>query len=389
MTRSVVGLIAAREISSRLQQRGFRIGFAVSVLVAIVAVALPAVFGGDSKAARYDVGLVVDNPQLERALAAGGRVDVHRAGPDVAESRVRSGDWDAAVLPGSRLLTQRSDDAIVGVVQAAYRTATTLDRLHESGLSDGAAVRALTVAPLAVRPTEPKDKQERSAIAVLSILLLFSQLITFCTWVAMGVVEEKSSRVVELVLAAVRPLQLLTGKLFGIGVLAAAQVLALATAALVSASVAGTLTVPVSALATAAVGFVAFLFGYGFFAALAAALASTVSRQEEVSGVLAPVTVTLTACYGAGFAAVNDPESTLGRLLSILPPVSVIGMPARVAGGSVPLLDVALAAGLLALATAAVVVVAARIYRASVLHSGTRVPLRRAWRGEAVGAEPG
>ncbi|HVU93140.1 MAG TPA: ABC transporter permease, partial [Jatrophihabitans sp.] len=276
---SAVLLIAMREVTTRLQQRGYRIGLGIGVLVVVVAVALPGVFSGKDEPSRYDVGVAVRQPALAQTLAAG-PVRVHRADPAAAEQKVRSGTWDAAVLPGGRLVAPHAGDEVVGVVQAAYRTATTLDRLERSGLSAADARRALSVHPLAVHTTADKDRDQRRAIAVLAILLLFSQLVTFCTWAAMGVVEEKSSRVVELVLASVRPLQLLAGKLLGIGVVAAAQVLALGVAALVSASVAGSLTVPASAVGTLVVGFVAFLFGYAFFGALAAALGATVSRQE-------------------------------------------------------------------------------------------------------------
>ena len=168
--------------------------------------------------------------------------------------------------------------------------------------------------------------------------------------------------------------------------MAAAQVLALGVAALVSATVAGTLTIPATAIVSVLVAFVGFLLGYAFFAALAAALGSTVSRQEEVSGVLAPVTLTLTVCYAASFATTSDPHSTFARLVSIIPPLSAIGMPARIARGPVPALDIALAVVLLVLATAGIVTVAARIYRASILHSGTRVPLRTAWRDASSSA---
>jgi hypothetical protein len=146
------------------------------------------------------------------------------------------------------------------------------------------------------------------------VIVLFSQLVTFCTWVAMGVVEEKSSRVVELVLSAVRPLQLLTGKLVGIGVLAAGQVLVLGVAGVVAALTAQTLTLPAAGIVTLLVAFVGFLLGFAFFGGLAAGLASTVSRQEEVSGILAPVSITLMVTYLAGFAAASSPDSGLATL---------------------------------------------------------------------------
>jgi ABC-2 type transport system permease protein len=198
----------------------------------------------------------------------------------------------------------------------------------------------------------------------------------------MGVVEEKASRVVELVLSSVRPMQLLAGKLLGIGALAAAQVLLLGGAAIAAAIASGTITIPASAIGTVAISFIAFVLAYAFFASLAAALGSTVSRQEEVSGVLAPVTMTLTVCYVAGFAVASNPDAGYARVLSILPPISSIAMPARIARGGVPAIDVVLAIVLLLAAAAGILAVAARIYRASILHSGTRVSLRRAWRGE-------
>ena len=97
------------------------------------------------------------------------------------------------------------------------------------------------------------------------------------------------------------------------------------------------------------------------------------------------MTITLTVCYGASLAAANSPGSTAARVLSIVPPISSLSMPARIANGGVPVLDIVVAVVLLVALAAGIVAVAARIYRASVLHSGTRVPLRRAWRGEAVG----
>ena len=389
MSSGVVALIAQREITSRLQQRGYRIGFGIALLIAVVGCVLPSFFTGTSKAATYDIAVAADPGGLSGALVAMGsaqgvHIKIHPAGAAEARAKVKAGDWDAAVLPGNQLVAQHTSDAVVAVVQDAYRLAATVKRLRADGLNDQQAAAALNVAPLPVTATASADSTQRQAIAIIAVVVLFSQLITFCTWVAMGVVEEKSSRVVELVLSSVRPMQLLTGKLVGIGALAAGQVLTLGAVALGAATAAKTLTLPASGLLTVLVSFVGFVLGFAFFGALAAALGSTVSRQEEVSGVLAPVTLTLTVCYAASFAAATNPDSSFARVLSIVPPISSIAMPGRIAHGGVPVLDVVLAVVLLLVAVAGIVAVAARVYRASVLHSGTRVPLRRAWRGEAV-----
>ncbi|MGI8678984.1 MAG: ABC transporter permease [Jatrophihabitans sp.] len=387
---NAITLIARREITSRLQQRGYRIGFGVALLIAVIACIVPAFFSGSAKATTYDVGIATSAPGLPAALTAVGtaqhiKIRIHNAAADDARKQVKDGKWDAAIVPGDKLYAQKTGDAVVGIVQNAFRLSQTVRRLDAAGLSAAQTQRALNVRALAVSSTESGDSAQRTVIAIVTIVVLFTQLATFCTWVAMGVVEEKASRVVELILSSVRPLQLLTGKLAGIGALAAGQVLLLGAVAIAAATAAGTITIPASGLLTVLVAFVGFVLGFAFFAAVAAALGSTVSRQEEVSGVLAPVTLTLTVCYAAGFAAAVHPDSTLSRVLSVVPPISSIAMPARIARGDVPVLDVVLAVVLLVLATAAIIVVAARIYRASVLHSGTRVSLKRAWRGEAVG----
>jgi ABC-2 type transport system permease protein len=358
-------------------------------VIAIIGCVLPSFFQGSDKASTYDIGVAVERPDLAAALAAVGdaqhvQIVEHHAPAAESQQKVRNGTWDAAVLPGNRLVAKHPGDTVVGIVQSAYELAATTARLRAAGLSGEQAATALAVTPLHVEATTSAQTTQKQTIAIIAVVVLFSQLVTFCTWVATGIVEEKSSRVVELVLSSVRALQLLTGKLVGIGLLAAAQVLAFGVAALVAATASGSLTVPASAVVTLAVAFVGFLLGYAFFAALAAALGSTVSRQEEVSGILAPVTIGLTVCYAASFATASSPDSAFARAVSIVPPFSAIGMPARIARGSVHVLDIVLAVALLVVATVAIVLVAARIYRASVLHTGTRVPLRQAWRGEAV-----
>jgi ABC-2 type transport system permease protein len=389
VTTSPLALIARREITTRVQQKSYRIGVGISLLIVVIACVLPAFFRGDDKPSRYDVAVAVDTQALPAALDAVAKaqhveVTVHRSAADVARERVKSGSWDAAVLPNGELVVRHSSDGVVALVQAADQLARTVTNLRSAGLTDAQVASALRVTPLQVQATASSKNSQRQTVAIFAVIVLFSQLITFCTWVAMGVVEEKASRVVELILSSVRPVQLLAGKLVGIGVLAAGQVLLLGVAAVVAATVAKTLTLAGAGIVTVVVAFIAFLLGFAFFGALAAALGSTVSRQEEVSGILAPVSITLTVCYGISFAAASSPDSGLARLASIIPPFSTIAMPARIARGGVSAVDVVLAVVLLAAAAAGIVVIAARVYRASILHSGTRVPLRTAWRGEAV-----
>lgn len=381
------GLIARREVTSRLQQRGFRISFAVALLVVVLACVLPSFFRGGNGTPTYDVGVATPSRGLSQALTAVGaaqhvHVRLHPAGVADARAQVRDGAWDVAVLPGDRLLVHAATDGSAVLVRTALQLAGTLERLRAAGLTPTQAAHALSGPPARIETVSSSRSGQRKGIAIVAVVLLFSQLVTFVTWVATGVVEEKASRVVELLLACVRPSQLLAGKLVGIGLLAAAQVLVIGLVALVAATSAGTVSVPASAITVLIGSFVGFLLGFAFFAALGAAAASTVSRQEEVSGVLAPISLTLTVSYLAAFTVAASPGSTAARVLSLVPPVSAMAMPARLAGGGVPVLDVVLAVVLLIAAAVGVLALAARIYRASILHSGTRVSLRRAWRGD-------
>jgi ABC-2 type transport system permease protein len=386
---SPVRLIARREIVARWQQRAFRIGLAVAVVIVALAALAPRVFRGVGDSTT-SVGVSGSRaPDLATAIgqeadSQGLRVDVTVTSPEEAQRRMDQGSWDAAIIDETRIVAKVSDSRAVGLLQAAYQAVATVDRLGQAGLTGAQIQQALGVGSLPVTATRSAQTNQRRAVATITVVFLFTQLIAFCTWMAMGVVEEKTSRVVELLLSAVRPLQLLTGKLLGIGALAMFQVLLIGGVALGIASSTGSLDVPASVYLIIASSFLWFVLGFAFFASVSAALASLVSRQEEVSGVMTPVTSLLLVSYLGSFVAANSPDSTLARVLSLLPPVSAIAMPARTAGGDVSALEVVLAAGLMVAATVAILALAARIYRVAVLHSGNRLTLRRAWQGEAV-----
>lgn len=388
MTSSPILLVARREVTARLQQKGYRIGIAATWVIVIIAVLLPKLIGGGETS--YDIAVAgKDSSQLSAAIqsaasAQHATVHLHQVTAEQARVKVKSGDWDAAVIDDATLLVKSEGSTAGALVQAAHRSLTVLSQLTEAGLTPAQAQQAFDIPALAVTTTDSAASSQRQALATITVIFLFVQLVTFCTWVAMGVVEEKSSRVVELVLATMRPVQLLIGKLLGIGVLAVGQAILLGGTALVVATVAGTLTLPAGAYATLLISLLGFVLGFAFFAALAAALGSLVSRQEEVSGVLSPMTILLMAAYFASFAVASSPNSTFARVLSLIPPFSSIAMPARLARGDVPVLDVVASIALLVILTAAIVWIAGRIYRAAILHAGNRLSLRRAWRAEAV-----
>jgi ABC-2 type transport system permease protein len=195
--------------------------------------------------------------------------------------------------------------------------------------------------------------------------------------VAQGVVEEKASRVVEIVLSSVRPWQLLLGKVLGLGAVGLLQLVVLGGAGLAVAGAAGVLTAGAGLVPTLVSVVVWYLLGFALYATVFAAAGSLVSRQEDTQSVLSPITITVLLGFVVGFNLLtSDPRGTAITVISLLPPFSPMFMPARVALGVAPALQVVLAFVLTIAFTAAVLALGGRIYANSVLRTGARVSLR-------------
>ncbi|MDR1998667.1 MAG: ABC transporter permease [Frankiaceae bacterium] len=397
-------MVARREIITRLQQRGFVIGALIVLVIVGVVAALPA-FLTSGPANRYHVAVVTspDRPpagpapgydappdQVQAALAriaassAGSvRIDVSLIDDAaLARRQVQDGTLDAA-LDGGAVLVRDGGSGALSVLRSAVAAVGQHQALAGAGLSDEQIASALYMPPLALEVVSSSTNQVRRGLATFIDVVLFGQLVMFISWVAMGVVEEKSSRVVEIVLSAIRPAQLLAGKLLGIGALALAQLAGIAIVGLGVVKATGSIDLPPETYPAVAICFVWFLLGFALYSAATAAAASLVSRQEEVSGVLSPITVLATASYALGMGTANS-SGALAQAVSVIPPLSALTMPARVAGGDVAWWQIALSLVLLASGAVAMIAVAARIYRAGVLHAGSRFPLRQAWRARGI-----
>jgi ABC-2 type transport system permease protein len=195
----------------------------------------------------------------------------------------------------------------------------------------------------------------------------------------MGVVEEKSSRVVELLLSTVRPLQLLWGKILGIGAVGILQLAAYGAAGVGTGLATGMLTVTGTAISVFAGTLGWFVLGFAFFAVLYAAGGSMVSRQEDVNSTTMPLLLLIVAMFVAAINSVGDAESTLSNVLSWIPPFSAIMMPLRIAAGVAPLYQIVGTALIMAATTAALAVVASKIYQRSILRIGKTVTWKEAF----------
>jgi ABC-2 type transport system permease protein len=245
-------------------------------------------------------------------------------------------------------------------------------------LSTGALVAGVAVAvtvPHALRSSAGSHAASVN-IAYGAAILLYVALVLAGTWVTSGIVEEKSSRVVEVMLATVRPGELLAGKLVGIGLVALGQVAAAAGSAVATALAVGSIALPhtLSLTALEVIGW--FALGYALYATAFAAAASLVSRQEDAPAVTTPLNAVMIAAFLTSMTAAEHPAGELTRVLSLTPPFAPLLMPVRQAAGPVPAWEVALAVALALGAIAVAVRAAATIYGRTALHAGARIPLR-------------
>jgi ABC-2 type transport system permease protein len=387
-----IRLTARRELVERTRRdRSFLISTVITLAILIAIIFLPKLFGaGDPE--EFDVGLVGGASQsLGPVLVAQGEaVDVRirvrqPASAAEAEAAVRDDSLDLAVVNGSELVAKAEvDEQLNLLVQAASRGARAQHALQAAGVRPDQIQAALAPPPLPVRSLEPVDEDARSkrTIATVAVFLLYGQLIGYCFAVSMGVVEEKSTRVVEVLLAAVRPVQLLAGKIIGIGLVGLIQLAVIGAVGLVVAVASNAITLPPDATGVIGSVLLWFLLGYAFYSSLFAVAGAIVSRQEELQNTAAPLNLLMIASFFVAFSSsVGGADSTLAKVSSFIPPVAPLVMPLRIAGGDAAPWEIAASLAIMLVSIVAVVLLAARLYEGAILRTGARVKLRDAWRG--------
>lgn len=385
----MVGLVAAREIRMALRSRALRIGTALVTAVIVAAIVVPQLVEHEETTYRVGVVAGVAGERRQSIVAAGrlagARVRVVALPDDAAAGQaIRSGRVDLAVAEGPVVLVEKPPEAGSGLgdlTTTVARLVALETRLEGAGLPAGAAAAALAAPPIPMRSLEAPDpdQEDRSGLAFVGGLALYMMLLTYGSWISQSVVEEKSSRVVEVLLAAVRPAQLLVGKVVGIGVVAMGQALVFGAAALGAAAAVGFDTLPSGTAAAAASAVLWFLLGFAFYSFVFATVGALASNQQDAQIGGIPVGAVLLVAYFGATGASSEPDYWLARLLSYFPPTAPVVMPARIAAGGVAPWEVALAVALMAAAVVVLVRLAGHIYPRVALHSGARLKLRQAW----------
>jgi ABC-2 type transport system permease protein len=391
--RRAVWLVARRELVERGRSRAFLLSVGITVAIILAAVLVPTLVAPGERTHRVGIaGAPPDGLELALPLVAAQAnlavVTERVADRAIGESRVAEGSLDALlVIPEGRaaqatyVVGERPSGLLQQLVAATLVQARITELMTEAGISQADLARVSQ--PPEVQRLQPVDEGRETAflLANVGVILLFMSIFTFGMWVLTGVVEEKQSRVVEVVLSTVEPRDLLVGKVLGIGLLGLLQLTIMVTVGLSVAVVAGRLDLPATTPGAVVQLLLWFILGYTLYSTALAVLGALASRMEEASNASTPVTLLASGAYVfALLVAVDDPAGVPARVASLLPPVAPMVVPLRAALGAIEPWEILLSVALTLAMIAGLFVIGGRVYAGAVLRGGSRTKLRDAWR---------
>jgi ABC-2 type transport system permease protein len=388
-TAGVVRLVAGREITTRFKSKAFKISTIASLVVVIGFLVAFKVIGGSGSGDA--VGFTpstqpLATPLVSLAHAVGEKVQTSTVDEDAGEQRVRDGKLDALVTgtpDGFQVVVKKDLSVDLRNVFTVLARQNALNKEVSRVGGDPAAVNAaVDAAHVDVRSLEPAREYQgaRIALAIIVGILVYAAILLYGQLVAQGVVEEKTSRIVEILLSTIRPWQLMLGKVLGIGLIGLLQLGLTAVVGIGAGIALDAFNFPTSIATGVAIWAVVwFLLGYLVYALLFAALGALVSRQEDVGGATAPVMMAIILPYVLSISILpSNPDNHLLAIASLIPFFSPMIMPMRIALDVAPawqsLLSVVLTCALIAV----LVWFAGRIYRNAILRMGSRVRLTEA-----------
>jgi ABC-2 type transport system permease protein len=390
--------IAMREIREHGRSKSFLITTAITFLLVGALVVVPGLIGSDT--ADYTVGSVGEGnePIAAAAKQLGNASDEEGAQPSVAitlqvfdtvedaEAAMDEGDLDAILIDGSEVIVESvggfGESAILGLLQQGAASVQLETIVAEGGETAADVIEVMTSDPLettTLSGQEPGD-ETRGAVAYAGLLLLYMAVLLYGQWMLTGVTEEKSNRVVEVLLSSVKAWQILAGKIIGIGALGIAQFAGTILIALLALRLTDAIELPSLDTALMINLVVWFILGFLLFAVMYGAAGSLVSRMEDAQTVAFPMSMVAVAGFFVSIAALSDPDGTVAVIGTFIPFTAPFVVPVRAALEAIPAWQY-IAAVVITIATiVGLVLVAGRIYAGGLLRFGTRVKLRDAWR---------
>ncbi|HQU73189.1 MAG TPA: ABC transporter permease [Calditrichia bacterium] len=401
-----------REVMTKLLTRGFLIGTLLGPILISGFYFLPAYFatvGGDSPSVVRLVdgsGLIapqveslfgdtLDNGQRQFIITPLSEAD-YRANPDFPGEEIEAGKTDIALIIPENLLAggqitylaeSISNGGLIRLIRSRIQQAVNLRRMEDAGLDPG-QVASLTL-PISMKTLRvTKGETEESSMstafptAFIFLMLLYMTILLYGAQVLRGVVEEKTSRILEVLLSSTNSFQLMMGKLFGVGALGLIQYVAWIVLAWGGIFLLGNTTPEVLKNVHLSpeifVYFVIFfLLGYFQFSALYAAVGAMCTSQDDAQALSGPVTILVVLPFIISISlGMNNPDADLAKTFSMLPFFAPMMMFLRIELSNPALWEIGLAIAINLVAIVAIVWLAARIYRVGVLIYGKRPTFR-------------
>ncbi len=384
-----VGKVAMREIKERVRGRIFRVGTLIILAAVAAAIIIPTLHSTSSGPTVQKVGVVGGlSLEAKQILDAAGSANqdavklVPESSVGGAKAELRSGKVFFVIVDDEQVLlnqpaTSSGSPADSTLVRDTAEYLGVLKAYRAAGLTPAQVMQVNLAKPVPVTTLQPGTKVPTRGASVIGLVLLFAMLTQYNTWILIGVMQEKASRVVEVLLATVRPIQLLGGKVLGIGLVALGQATLIVGFALVVAAAVGSDLLHGAAPLVLACELLWLVLGYAFYCWVYAAAGSMAERQDQVQTLALPLSIPILLGYIFSITVASSGNANLFfKILAYLPPTAPFCMPVLVGLSEVSWWEF-VASVLISLAgTAGMAIFAARIYRRAVLRTGGRVALR-------------
>lgn len=391
--------VALRELRERGRSKAYLITSGVILLMVLGLVIVPQLIGDDTD--EYQVGSVGEgnDPIVTAAEQLANVNDDPAEPPSVAiatneytsraeaEADLDTGDLDAVLVDGDEVVVERAagwaGSPLLSLLQRGAATVELERLLAEEGQAAADVVEVMTSDPLETTALTGEDPEDETSgvVAYAGLLLLYIAILLYGTWILTGVTEEKTNRVVEVLLSSIRPWQLLGGKIVGIGTLGLVQFAGTIIVAVVAVQVSGAFDIP-SVSASSVVNLVIWFFlGFIIFAFMFGAAGSLVSRQEDAQNIALPMTLSAVAGFFLSMTALNDPDGVAATIGTFIPITAPFVVPVRASLNAIPEWQYGLAVLLALAAAVGLMFIGGRVYAGGVLRYGSKVSYREAWRG--------
>jgi len=390
--------IARREIRERGRSKAYLLTSLITLLLVIGIIVVPTFIGREAD--EHTVGSIGEgNAEIVQAAEQIGNAAVEPGDdPNVvieivvfedretANAALESGEIDVLLVDGEEMVTEGGTgffgSSLARLLQRGAATVELEKLVAESGEAATEVIDVMTSDPLELSSLSGEDPSDETGtiIAYVGLMLLYVAILLYGTWILTGVTEEKTNRVVEVLLSSVKPWQLLAGKIMGIGLLGIGQFGLTIVVAAVAIQITGAFDLPELPIEGVINLLVWFVLGFLLYAVIFGAAGSLASRMEDAQTAALPVTALAVIGFFVSITSLDNPDGLLATVGTFVPLTAPFVVPVRAALGSIEVWEYVLAVLITIGTIVGMVFVAGRVYAGGILQFGGKIKLRDAWR---------